>query len=163
MLRGGSAIPDPVDGQPDRGRLDTANDIRVEGNEIIGELRSIDSSTKVDIVKGNTLTVHGGNFAGVISGVNPAGVTSTTLRAGLTKTGAGTLTLSGANTYTGLTTVSNGTLRISHNTALGGGTGSQARTIVASGARLELSSSGTTGLNVGRNPGSLWHAGQPQR
>ena len=70
-------------------------------------------------------------------------------RGSLTKTGAGRLTLSGANTYTGLTTVSNGVLRISHNTALGGGTGSQARTIVASGARLELSSSGTTGLNVG--------------
>jgi len=57
----------------------------------------------------------------------------------LVKSGAGTLILGAANTYTGATTVSNGTLNIQNNTALGpvnGGTNS--RTVVASGASLEL-------------------------
>ncbi|MDD4019251.1 MAG: autotransporter-associated beta strand repeat-containing protein, partial [Kiritimatiellae bacterium] len=38
---------------------------------------------------------------------------------GFTKTGAGTLLLSGANTYDGITTVDNGMLHISHGNALG--------------------------------------------
>jgi autotransporter-associated beta strand protein len=53
----------------------------------------------------HTLTVSESsstNFSGVIGGV-----------LSLTKTGAGTLTLSGANTYTGLTTVDAGTLLVS--------------------------------------------------
>jgi autotransporter-associated beta strand protein len=39
----------------------------------------------------------------------------------LSKSGAGTLTLSGGNTYSGTTTVSNGVLKLNHATALGGG------------------------------------------
>lgn len=54
---------------------------------------------------------------------------------GLIKLGADTLTLSGANTYTGLTTVSAGTLAISNNTALGS---AAAGTIVEDGAALAL-------------------------
>jgi fibronectin-binding autotransporter adhesin len=42
----------------------------------------------------------------------------------LTKLGAGVLTLSGASSYTGVTTVSVGTLKINHASALGGTTGS---------------------------------------
>ena len=60
-----------------------------------------------------TLTAGGNNsvttFAGVISGSG-----------GLTKVGIGTLTLSGANTYTGLTTVSAGTLEIAFGGSLAG-------------------------------------------
>ena len=61
-----------------------------------------------------TLTVNnsGSNtFSGTISGTNLS----------LAKTGAGTLTLSGNNTYGGGTTVSAGTVALSSNTALGTG------------------------------------------
>lgn len=54
---------------------------------------------------------------------------------GLTKGGAGVLVLSGANTYTGTTTVSTGVLNIQNNTALGTTAGG---TTVASGAALEV-------------------------
>jgi autotransporter-associated beta strand protein len=50
---------------------------------------------------------------------------------GLTKTGFGTMVLSGANAYTGVTNVNAGTLGIGNNTALGTTAGN---TIVASGA-----------------------------
>lgn len=66
-----------------------------------------------------TLTLQGstggtGEFAGVIS---DGGSTTS-----LTKTGTGTWTLSGANTYTGTTTLYAGTLAIGHNAAFGSGT-----------------------------------------
>ena len=48
------------------------------------------------------LTVQSGTFGGVIDNSNTS----------LTKTGAGTLTLSGTNTYTGMTTVRSGTLAL---------------------------------------------------
>lgn len=67
--------------------------------------------------------------------------------AGLTKTGLGTLSLTAANTFTGLVTVSAGTLRAGNNTAFG-------RTnnglIIASGARLDLA-----GFNLGAEPVSV--------
>jgi len=67
-----------------------------------------------------TLTLQGstagtGEIAGNI--VNPAGFATS-----LTKTGTGTWTLSGANTYTGTTTVSTGTLLI-NNTVTAGNSG----------------------------------------
>jgi autotransporter-associated beta strand protein len=57
----------------------------------------------------------------------------------LTKTGSGTLTLSGANTYTGATTVNEGALNIQNDTALGT---TDAGTSVASGAALEIQGDG---------------------
>ncbi|NCW75122.1 MAG: hypothetical protein EBW06_11315, partial [Gammaproteobacteria bacterium] len=54
---------------------------------------------------------------------------------GITKNGIGKLILSGANTYDGTTAIAEGSLRASHNTALGNTTGN---TTVASGAALEL-------------------------
>ncbi len=60
----------------------------------------------------------------------------------VTKTGAGTATLSNNNTYSGVTTVSEGTLSISNAGALGNTTGG---TVVESGATIELSG----GINTG--------------
>ncbi len=72
---------------------------------------------------GKTLTVSG-NITGT---------------SGLTKSGLGSLTLSGANTYTGETNIREGLVSISNAAALGA-SGSGNRTIVHPGARVELSS-----------------------
>jgi len=71
---------------------------------------------------------------------------------GLTKIGAGSLTVSGANTYTGTTTISAGTLQFATMASLyNGGTGSwtAANINVKNGATLTLNvdSAGTAGFN----------------
>jgi fibronectin-binding autotransporter adhesin len=71
-----------------------------------GDTAIVDLTGNGSVLLGSHALVLGGHdgdssFAGTISGVG-----------GLTKTGTGTLTLSGANSYTGLTLVSAGTLRI---------------------------------------------------
>ena len=65
--------------------------------------------------------------------------------AGILKTGTGTLVLSGANTYTGSTTVQNGTLWLKNSTALGAGAGSA---YVQSGATLELDTISVAGKHL---------------
>jgi autotransporter-associated beta strand protein len=72
----------------------------------------------------NTLTVSTGNYSGVAAGTG-----------GLTKNGAGALTLSGANTYTGSTNLNGGA------TTLSGSLASAAVT-VASGASLLIQDGG---------------------
>ena len=64
--------------------------------------------------------------------------TATGATTSLTKTGGGNLTLGGNSTYTGLTTVNNGTLTITHASALGAA-GANNGTLVASGNGLTLS------------------------
>lgn len=76
---------------------------------------------------GNTLTVDGTSnvfLSGLVSGAG-----------GLTKIGAGTAVLNGANEYLGVTTVSAGILSVRHGSGLGS---TDAGTVVASGAQLQL-------------------------
>ena len=81
-----------------------------------------------------TVTGPGNTFfasTAAVSGSVPAGTTA------LTKSGAGKLTLAGADTYTGVTAVSQGILNIQNNTGLGA-VGAGNETTIANGAALQL-------------------------
>ena len=110
--------------------------------EIIGGINSPEPLTNA----GSLTSVSGANtFSGTIAltADTSVGVTADSLTLGgivsgnygVTKIGNGTLILSGANTYTGLTTVSVGAIRIANNAALGAAT---AGTVVGSGDALEI-------------------------
>ncbi|WP_438479950.1 beta strand repeat-containing protein [Oleiharenicola lentus] len=121
----------------------------------VGALSSVSSGAGI-ITNGSaanaTLTASSGTSQ-TFSGVIENGSTGTLA---LTKSGAGTLTLTGTNTYTGATTVNAGTLVVS------GSIASSSLTTVASGGRL--SGSGSVGaltvsaggtLAPGNSPGTL--------
>ena len=103
----------------------------VQGDDTIG---SLSRDGQVDL-GANILTFNGdadstadenlATFSGVISGTGQ-----------LAKIGDDIQVLSGANTYTGSTTINAGTLRIANDNALGGGAGT---TTVNSGGSLQLS------------------------
>lgn len=91
----------------------------------------------------NTSTTVTGPVALANTGTNTLSVTGTSLTlsgivsgaGGFTKSGVNLLTLSGANTYAGATSITAGRVVASHNTALGTTAGG---TTVASGSQLEL-------------------------
>ncbi|MCW1923906.1 autotransporter-associated beta strand repeat-containing protein [Luteolibacter arcticus] len=75
----------------------------------VRDLTGLGSFTKNAVASTSILTVESGSFGGIIAG-NLFGGNSTTVD--LTKTTAGTLTLSGVNAYSGATTITGGTLEI---------------------------------------------------
>ena len=87
-----------------------------------------------------TITLQGVAGSAATANYTLASVTG----GGLTKTGNGTLTLSAANTYTGATTISAGTLQFSKIVSLYNGT-----TASWTAANLSVSSGATLALNVG--------------
>jgi autotransporter-associated beta strand protein len=95
-------------------------------------------------VAGNILTLSGTTPSITVNALGSSKTVSISAAlagtSGLTKAGAGTLTLAGANTYSGATIVSNGILQISGQPYFHVGR----TTTVASGAVLELSNSNNT-------------------
>ena len=116
------------------------NDGRLDLNgftDLIGSLASSSGPSTAQVSLGNGVLSVGNytiaTFAGVISGVGGS----------LDKLGAGTLTLSGANTYTGTTSVLAGTLTVSGGSAI-----ADTSAVVladAAGAILNLTASETIG------------------
>ena len=84
-------------------------------SEVIGSLAGAGTVTNGGAATG-TLTTGGDNTSTLFSGVIQNGAAGLT---NLTKVGTGTFTLSGANTYTGTTTISAGTLQLGNGGANG--------------------------------------------
>lgn len=115
-------------------------------NQTIGSLSGGGTTGgTVDLGGNKTLTVGNSTsttFAGVITQTSGSGM--------LTKVGSGTLTLSNANTYTGSTTVSAGTLLVTNTTGSGTGTGA----VTVNGSGTTLGGTGTITGTVTVNSGA---------
>ncbi|MBI1797420.1 MAG: autotransporter-associated beta strand repeat-containing protein [Candidatus Eisenbacteria bacterium] len=129
-----------------------------EDNSFAGPITLTAASTIGSATAANTLTLTGtltnGGFATTFSGAGNTVVNGIILGTGaVTKSGTGVLTLAAANLYTGVTTVSAGTLRVT--STLGSPTGTGAVT-VSSGAFLDgANPGGIAGTTTIANGGNL--------
>ncbi len=121
------------------GTIATSSGVANEGTFTIAAAKTIDSLTGAGATTlGNILTIGDASntsctYSGVASGAG-----------GITKAGTGTLTLSGTNTYTGVTTINAGTLQVSNASALGAGAAANVAHNTA--GTLDI---GSTTLNIG--------------
>ncbi|OIN03681.1 hypothetical protein A9236_01960 [Polynucleobacter sp. QLW-P1DATA-2] len=109
----------------------------------LGSASSINASSG-NIVISNVGTITGAAYGLTLTGTNTASSIASiigTSSGALTKLAAGTWTLSGANTFTGGTTISAGTLKAASATALGAGAVS-----IGSSGTLDLTYAGTVAL-----------------
>ncbi len=121
----------------------------INGLVTLGSSSSIiaGSGTSQSIILRNAGTITGSGYNLTIGGGNAASTNTSQIYSiigtgsgALTKTGPGTWYLYGANTYTGLTTVTNGTLILSKT---GGGTLLATNNVAVSGGTLKVSSNQT--------------------
>ena len=132
VLGGTLALGHATDTLPDSGA------VTVDGASAVLSLgTNNDTVGVVSLKNGGSITGSGGTLTGTSYALESGSVSAILGGSGsLTKTTAGTLTLSGANTYTGTTTVSAGTLVLGNTGALQGTTGFMGFAI---GTTLQLS------------------------
>ena len=127
-LFGGHALDDEAEVTLSNALANNTARLEIATSQTLG---SLTGRGGVFIGAGQTLTLNIGagesaSYAGVISGAAPLSRTlfrdgrlvTETIQGGLTKTGAGRLTLTGANTFGGQTRINQGKLRIEHLLAL---------------------------------------------
>ncbi|MBU6175896.1 MAG: autotransporter-associated beta strand repeat-containing protein, partial [Planctomycetes bacterium] len=113
--------------------IDSGN---IDAKSLSNNMTASGSTLTVSATSTNQLVLSGPSVS-VGSGVTTTISAPIAGSSGLTKSGAGTLTLSGTNVYSGTTSVNAGVLQVSNGSALGI-TGAGNGTTVASGARVNL-------------------------
>ena len=108
--------------------------LRLDQNATIKGLYSTDADNKVTTTAAATLTVSEGDFAGKLENGSATNILS------LIKNGTGELELSGANTYSGGTEITGGTLTTSNSSALGSGAVTLNNGTLKLGADLSIAS-----------------------
>jgi autotransporter-associated beta strand protein len=136
------------------GKTDTIANLKMQAQGLIMGAGTI---TVTDLGGANSLFESGAILSNLAGG------------GGLNKTTSGTLTLGGANTYTGATAINAGMLRLAGGTL--GATGAGNETTIASGATLQLiggainssenilSAAGTGATPYGLSSGAIWNVG----
>ena len=131
-------------------RLDAGGSIAGSGTLTInsGGIISLDSANTISVS-----TLAFGSKEGIVQNVAALGLSSSiTGSVGFTKSGAGTLTLSGsANLYTGTTTVNQGTLLVSGGTTLG----TSATNLAVNGGILDLNGTNQTVVILSGTGGAI--------
>ena len=89
-------------------------ELALGGNETIGALGNLNGSGGLVTLNGGLLTVGAKNIDTIFSGTIRDGSAA----GSVTKTGSGTLTLAGSNSYTGVTTIAGGTLAVNGGQAI---------------------------------------------
>ncbi|HEY1381796.1 MAG TPA: autotransporter-associated beta strand repeat-containing protein [Gemmataceae bacterium] len=126
----------------------TGGTLSIQGNTSVGSLSGAAGTVNNNSPLAATLTVGTDNTSTTFGGTIVDGSTGAL---GLTKVGTGTLTLTGANTYSGGTTINSGTLSVAGDAALGTGP----VTIGSAFATLNYTGTGTTAKSFTLGGGTL--------
>ena len=137
-------------------QLDAANSPTLTLDQNV-TVNSIDFNGSMTVAGSNTITLNGEKRITVANADDTATISAPITAQydnGITKTGAGKLSLTGANTYTGGTTISGGTVSVNNVNALGTGA------VTLDGGTLDASPAGKSktfanGIVVGENGGAI--------
>lgn len=118
--------------------LANTNSITLNGNGV-GGAGALTATTSTDTLTNAIILASDTTFGGASSIILNGSISDGGNNFGITKVGAGTVTLGGVNSYTGATLINAGTLTLNNANALGSGaTQSSSTTVAATGAALNL-------------------------